>query len=132
MVFQKGMQFEANQYDDGGVYVGKVTLDPNARYLSLPVLLRYSFSRSTLSPYIVAGPTVEIMLDHDDFEVFDEMDTANLGVQLGVGAELGNIGASLRYVRDLNTPYNKPEGATLESVVNDGILALVTLKLWGR
>ena len=132
MIFQKGMQFDVKAYDEFGVYTGTVTLDPNARYLSLPVLLRYTFSRGTLSPYLVAGPTIEIMLDHDDFEVFDEMDTANLGVQLGVGVEMGNIGASLRYTRDLNTPYNKPEGATLESVVNDGVLALVTLKLWGR
>ncbi len=136
MFFQKGMQIEASKYDDVGTYLGKVTLDPSARYLSLPVLLRYTLSRSTIAPYIVAGPTLEIMLSKDAGsafdEVFDRMDTANLGVQLGVGAELGNIGASVRYIRDLNTPYNKPQDVTLESVVNDGVLALVTLKLWGR
>jgi len=136
MYVQKGMQVEVNKYNDVGTYIGKVTVDPNARYLSIPVLLRYAFGTGAISPYIVAGPTLEIMLSQDagaDFdEVFDEMDTANLGVQLGVGVELGNIGASLRYIRDLNTPFNKIEDATLESVVNDGILALVTLKLWGR
>jgi len=132
MFFQKGMQYDVKEYDDYGTFTGTVTLDPNARYLSIPVLLRYTFGRGTISPYVVAGPTLEVMVGHDDFVVFDEMDTANLGLQLGVGAEMGNIGASLRYVRDLNTPYNKPQDATLESVVNDGVLALVTIKLWGR
>jgi len=132
LYFQKGMQFDVKEYDEFDTYIGTATLDPKAKYLSFPVLLRYTFGRSTISPYIVAGPTFEVMVDHDDFEIFDEMDSANLGLQVGVGAELGNIGASLRYVRDLNTPYNQPAGATLESVVNDGVLALVTIKLWGR
>ena len=136
MFFQKGMQTEIKEYDDVGTYLGKITLDPSGRYLSIPVMLRYTLSRGTLSPYIVAGPTLEIMLSHNggkEFDaIFDKMDTANLGIQVGVGAELGNIGASVRYIRDLNTPYNKLQDAALESVVNDGVLALVTIKLWGR
>jgi hypothetical protein len=131
MFFQKGAQLTPKT--DAG---GTVKLDPGARYLSIPVMLRYTLSRGTVSPYIVAGPTLEIMLSSDGAKVFDEvydqMDTANLGIQVGVGAELGNIGASLRYMRDLNTPYNKLENAAFESVVNDGVLALVTLKLWGH
>ncbi len=136
MYVQKGMQMEADAYDEFGTYVGKVTVDPNARYLSLPVLLRYRFGEGSISPYIVAGPTLEIMLSKDageDFEeVFDKMDTANMGIQVGVGVEMGNIGASLRYIRDLNGTLDKPADWTLESVTNDGVLALVTLKLWGR
>jgi hypothetical protein len=138
MYIQKGMQFDVAVYD-GGTYMGTVKSEPNARYLSFPVLLRYTLGRSFISPYVVAGPTLEVLLEHDDFLIFNQMDSANLGLQLGIGAEIGNFGASLRYMRDLNNPYNKPADIgldpldnPLESVANDGILALVTFKLWGR
>jgi hypothetical protein len=99
-------------------------------------MLRYTLSRGTLAPYVVAGPTLEIKLSEDGKDAFDEvydkMDTANLGIQVGVGAEFGNIGASLRYIRDLGTTLDAPADWTLESITNDGILALVTLRLWGH
>jgi Outer membrane protein beta-barrel domain len=136
MYIQKGMKTEIKETDPEGTVTGTITLDPNARYLSFPILLRYRFGEGTISPYLVAGPTLEVKLSSDGQKVFDQvydrMDTANVGIQAGVGVELGNIGASVRYVRDLNTPYDKLSATTLDSVVNDGVLALVTLRLWGR
>jgi hypothetical protein len=126
---QKGFTTEIDVIE-GTEVVGTMELNPEAAYLSIPVLLRLQIPAGIGLAHIVAGPSFELRLNDDDFEVFKEMDDLAIAMQVGAGVEIGSIGVSLRYVRDLQNSFNPPEGATLEEVINDGIIGLFTIAIW--
>ncbi|MFH0778171.1 MAG: porin family protein [Candidatus Eisenbacteria bacterium] len=131
LYFQKGFKKDDFKvYDEHGDEVGTATLEPEAHYISVPLLLRLDFTAGSLTPYLVAGPSLEILVSHDDFEVYDATGSATWGLHVGAGLESGRLGGSVRYVRDLQSSYEPVAGGTLDSVINDGIVAFVTLRLW--
>ncbi len=130
LYFQKGFSTEIAEADSAGHIVGRFDLEPKAGYLSLPVLLRLQIPAGVVTAHVVAGASMEILLDDDDNEIFEQMDTANLAMHAGAGVEMGSVGLTVRYVRDVRNSYNTPPGATLEKVTNDGIIGLFTIALW--
>jgi hypothetical protein len=126
---QKGFTTEIDVIE-GTEVVGTMELNPEAAYLSIPVLLRLQIPAGIGLAHIVAGPSFELRLNDDDFEVFKEMDDLAIAMQVGAGVEIGSIGVTLRYVRDLQNSFNPPEDATLEEVINDGVIGLFTIAIW--
>ncbi len=82
-----------SSYDFGGD-----THDYDISKLDLPVLLGYKI----IGPlHIFAGPAFQYTLknDLDDFEIEDVKSDFTVGLNAGVGVNLGNIGLDVRYER---------------------------------
>ncbi len=129
LYIQKGFQKAFNASNDQGQSIGIVEHDRKGHCLSLPLFLKLRLNTALPSSYLIAGPSLEMLLDHDKNDVFDDMDAVTLGMHVGIGIDLGRVGVDVRYIRDLLNSYNTPYGATLDSVINDGVMVLFSADL---
>lgn len=107
--------------DDNGRAV-----DVKATYLSVPLLLKPSLA-GDLKIYVFAGPSLEILLKHDDEPVFDDYRKLGLAANVGLGLNIEGPGAKylieLRFVADLTDAGDAED--PLQSVKHRGLLAVV-------
>jgi hypothetical protein len=93
---QKGMKFSipvttASQPEGTGQFI---TLSPKVDYLSVPVLAKVRLPFPAISPYIIAGPRMDLLLSKhgDGFDaVVDEFKSSDVGATIGVGVELHTL-----------------------------------------
>jgi hypothetical protein len=93
---QKGMKFSipvttASQPEGTGQFI---TLSPKVDYLSVPVLAKVRLPFPAFSPYIIAGPRMDLLLSKrgDGFDaVVDEFKSTEVGGTFGVGVELRTL-----------------------------------------
>lgn len=126
LYLRKGFREHLTRTNEEGVELGTFTWAPRAHFLSVPINLRWA-SQGVRSPgiHIQVGPTIDVLLRHDDSGVFDDMDRTTLGVDGEFGLDFRGFHAGLRYVTDLTNPYNRPSGTALASVKNHGVLVLL-------
>jgi opacity protein-like surface antigen len=93
------------------------TTNNSLGYLSLSILAKLKFEFTSLTPYIIAGPQLNILLNKniaDGFQiVFDKFKKNNVGFSLGAGAEFKNILplvflVEYRFEKDLSNNFNSP------------------------
>lgn len=113
---QKGMTFsipvttEAQPNGTGQV----ITRSPKVDYLSMPVLAKLRLPSPVITPYLIAGPRVDVLVSRrgDGFEaVVDKFESTDIGGTFGVGIELHTllpIGllAELRYNPSFRDAFN--------------------------
>ncbi len=71
-----------------------ITMAPRADYLSLPLLAKVQLPLSDWTPYLLAGPRLDILLSTkaDEYSViFDKLKTPEFGATVGVGVEFTSI-----------------------------------------
>ena len=110
---QKGMVIEISEYDSQLNYIGKNEINNRVDYLSLPVLGKIAYKFKKLSPYIIVGPRIDILLGYDsDFAaiVYDEFESIDFGGTLGLGNEFSFIGSQtflieIRYSPSFTNSY---------------------------
>ncbi len=132
---QKGMKLSlpitTEQNPDGtGEYW---TRSPRVDYLSVPVLAKVRFLDAQLSPYIVAGPRVDFLLQTkgDGFEVvLDKFEKVDFGTTVGVGIEIKSfelvqLGIEFRFSPSFNdgysSTYTKVRNSSMEFLFVAGI-----------
>lgn len=91
-----------------------VTRSPRLDYLSLPLLAKASLNDGVFSPYVVAGPRVDFLLQTkgEGFQaVFDKFEKVEFGVSVGAGIDLHafdkvNLGFEFRFSPSLKDGYS--------------------------
>jgi len=130
MYTQKGAGTEIFITDESGPdIIGVWTVYATFDYLSLPVLGKLSVPSSTLSPYLLAGPRLDILLGHsqdDDFMelVNEEYETFVVGFTVGGGVQApsilpGNIFVEFRANFDITDAYNGDNPALIDSKIKN-------------
>jgi hypothetical protein len=113
---QKGFTFTAivssiNQPDGTGEYL---TVRPRVDYLSLPLLIKLRFDMQVVSPYVIVGPRLDLLIakDPQGFQaVLNEFKAIDVGLSLGAGAEvptsfLSSVLLEFRYSPTFNTSFS--------------------------
>jgi len=112
---QKGMIEEQIRTDDSGQPLGTLEHNNQVDYLSIPVLAKITIPNLILSPYLIAGPRLDIMLGYDSEFIdgdliYDEFETYDLGADIGIGLETNlmlpvHFLAEIRYSPSLSNSY---------------------------
>lgn len=102
------------QPDGTGEYINfNISLD----YLTFSTLAKFKYETKYVTPYIIAGPQIDILVNkdvHDAWKViYDKFKNTNIGFSVGAGAELKfNLPASLlleyRFEKDFGNNYDAP------------------------
>jgi hypothetical protein len=92
-----------------------------ADFLSVPVLLRSNVRSSDLSLYLFFGPSVEVLLRHDDDPILDRYHDLAIAGYAGLGFELeldrrASLLAELRFDSEFTNVYDSREGDPLIAV----------------
>jgi len=93
---------------------GYAEYDPREDYISTAVLLRVRYLTSVVTPYIIAGPRLDVIIfrDQQGFNaVIDEFHSTNFGATLGAGVDFHvfsplGIFAEFRYNPDFTDSFN--------------------------
>jgi hypothetical protein len=83
MFLQKGSKIEA-----GGGFTGE--LKAKTSYIEVPVLFKFALGTSTTRPYVMAGPTLGLLLSAkiDDVDVKDDLKSIDFGLAFGGGVSI--------------------------------------------
>jgi hypothetical protein len=68
-----------------------ITKRPRVDYLSIPLLAKFRFETSVLTPYLIAGPRYDVLLGRhgEGFQaVIDDFRRTEFGATIGAGVEL--------------------------------------------
>jgi opacity protein-like surface antigen len=92
----------------------RTTLSPRVDYLSLPVLAKVRVDLGNVSPYVVIGPRLDVLLSTkpEGYDVvLDKLKPTDLGITVGVGVEWTvsqsvRIGAEGAYCPGLRDVYS--------------------------
>lgn len=111
----------------------RIDVDVSAKYLSIPVLGRVLFSDDDdLTVYAVFGPSLELLLSHDDDALLDGFSSWTLSGNVGIGFEFLvadplALQLDFRFITDITDPY---DGALDEvsSARQQGVLGTVGLR----
>ncbi len=71
--------------------IGYTTRRPHADYLSIPILAKVRVETGVITPYLFAGPRVDILLSHNAHgmgSVFDNLKSTGTGASMGIGVEI--------------------------------------------
>jgi hypothetical protein len=128
---QRGVRDEAPRLDIDGQVVGSSAVTARGHYLSVPLLLKLQKPGVEVTPYVSAGVGLEILLGYadDTLGIFQELDPVSAGLHIVTGLEFRQVGVQARFFRDLTNTFPGVEGATLQSVYNQGASLLLTAKL---
>jgi hypothetical protein len=93
---QKGMTFSVpvtteSQPNGTGQFI---TMSPRVDYLSVPLLAKLRLPSPIITPYLIAGPRVDLLLFKraDGFEaVIDKFESTDFGGTIGLGVELHTL-----------------------------------------
>jgi opacity protein-like surface antigen len=94
-----------------------ITVNNRLNYFLFSILAKFQYETAILSPYIIAGPQLNILLSKDIEKgwenVFDKFVETNIDLSIGVGAELKNllpitILLEYRYERDFIDNFDSP------------------------
>lgn len=98
--------------------------------LDVPLLLGYSFFRVAR---IHAGPVASMLISGklDDERIDEYMQESDWGWQAGLGVDIGNITADIRYERLARTYANQSQDNTYD-IRNEQIILSIGLKLIGK
>ena len=90
--------------------------EPRADYISFPMMAMVRLSDSQISPYLIAGPRVDLLVDTkgagSEF-MFHHLQFMDIGVTLGAGLDLSSVipfrlGLEFRYSPSLKNAYSAP------------------------
>jgi hypothetical protein len=109
------------------------TLSPRVDYLSVPILAKFRLKSPFFTPYLIAGPRVDLLVhkNGDGFDaVIDQFKSTDAGGTVGVGAEANiplpvGILAEIRY----NASFRDSFKSELLTVRNHSFDFLVGLRL---
>jgi hypothetical protein len=97
---------------DGPEILGYTTLDWRYDYLTVPILFKLRYQSESLTPYLIAGPRIDILLGEFEpsYVLPIDYESVDFGVSMGLGTEilLGSIPRSyveFRYSPNLTTAY---------------------------
>ena len=91
------------------------TIKPKVNYFSIPFLFKIRFERESFTPYIIAGPRVDILIESKSGalgnSVFDYFKSTDFGISLGLGIEIPakfipSLIAEFRYSPSLTNSYS--------------------------
>lgn len=112
---QKGFKYKVevatvDRPDGTGQFI---THEPSVDYLSIPIMGKLRFEFTSISPYLIAGPRLDILIKKDSKEfdaVFDKFSETNIGATIGAGAEINLINiflfGEIRYSPTLQDDFN--------------------------
>ncbi len=113
---QKGMYLSIpvtteTQPDGTGEYI---THSPRTDYLSLPLLLKVRYSIPVVTPYIIIGPRLDVLLSKngDGFDVvIEKFDATDFGLTIGLGMRFSgllpnDVLTEFRYNPNLNNSFD--------------------------
>jgi opacity protein-like surface antigen len=113
--FTESIPITTTESPDGtGEYIN---INNSLDYLSISVLGKIRFEAGKFSPYIIAGPQVNFLINKNFSSgwdiVFDQFRKTNLGLSVGAGTELNDILPftillEYRYERDFMDNYDSP------------------------
>jgi len=94
--------------------MGTTVLSPRLDYLSIPLLMKFRIDFPPFSPYVLAGPRYDILMNTnpDNFEaVLDDIKGYDWGMTLGIGIVYDvspeyDIGAEFQYDLSFQDIYN--------------------------
>jgi opacity protein-like surface antigen len=107
MYLQKGSKLES------GGQEAKIKAD----YLEIPVMFKYAFGNSTAKPYVMAGPSIGILLSNKvtnggEVDIKDETKSTDFGVGFGAGVSFPAGSSSIfiegRYTLGLTNVNDDP------------------------
>jgi Outer membrane protein beta-barrel domain len=87
---QKGMALLVPSYDEHANYLGKKKIYHITDYFSLPFLAKYKYEFDKITPYVMAGPALDIKLQYItkyDYYFYNEFNKVDIGCVLGMGIE---------------------------------------------
>jgi hypothetical protein len=109
-----GMEF-VETGPSGPQSIGTKKLYSRLDYLSVPILVKLRLQTSTITPYILAGPRLDILVSYQSDEgvlnlVYDQFKKTTLGGSVAVGVQIQSllpvtILAEARYSIDLSDSY---------------------------
>jgi len=72
--------------------IGRITVYSRLNYLSLPVLVKLALPATVLSPYLIAGPRIDILLGYNSYQgapnlLYDNFKGSVIGGSAGLGVE---------------------------------------------
>lgn len=126
---QKGYKGERNLLGDAE----RIDVDVSADYLSIPILGRVLFSDDDdLTVYAVFGPSLELLLSHDDDALLDGFSSWTLSGNVGIGFEVLvadplALQLDFRFITDITDPYDGPL-EEVSSARQQGILGTVGVR----
>jgi hypothetical protein len=109
------------------------TFSPRVDYLSVPILAKARFVDGQLSPYIIAGPRVDFLLQTkgEGFQVIlDKFEKVDFGATVGVGVEVKSfepvhLGVEFRFSPSFKDGYSsaftKVRNSSMEFLLVAGI-----------
>jgi hypothetical protein len=113
---QRGMGFPVVEVDSMGNPLRELTFFSRLDYLSFPLLAKFRYPIGSLTPYLLVGPRLDILLSYQsDGNLFNSLyrgfSTTSVGGSAGIGVEVSkvfptDIIAEVRYNRDLTVPYS--------------------------
>ena len=98
--------------------------------LDVPLTVGYSFFRVAR---VHAGPVASMLISGklDEERIEEYMDKSDWGWQAGLGVDIGNITADLRYER-INRNFTNETQSSAYDIRNDQIILSIGLKLIGK
>ena len=126
---RKGYEGRRNLLDDPE----PVTVSVNANYLSLPVIGRVLFrDDDDLAVYAVFGPSLELLLSHDEDALLDGFSGWSIAGNVGIGFEFLlvdplELQLDFRFTTDFTDSYDGPV-SSVSSVRQQGVLGTVGLR----
>ena len=79
-------------------------------YLTVPVLVKIHFNDRVGSPYLVIGPSLELLLNHHSDthlqdQVFDNFKKVEMAGNFGIGLKSDILDVEIRYNRSMTSSY---------------------------
>ncbi len=132
---QKGMVEEQIKAGESGPEpLGTLEYSNRVDYLSIPLLAKITIPNLIISPYLIAGPRLDIILGYDsepvdDSIIYDNFESYDLGADFGIGVETNlilpvHILAELRFSPSFSNAYE----TDLLKVKNQALELLVGIK----
>ncbi len=92
-----------------------ITYRPRVDYLSIPLMIKVRFPMQVLTPYVVAGPRLDLLVGKDGgaySSVIDSFKTSDFGATFGAGMEFQSmlpvgVFAEFRYNPSFQDAYDK-------------------------
>ena len=76
--------------------IGTIMNDNRLDYLSIPILAKATVPMGLVSPYVIAGPRIDLLLGHNDESIsyrllYENFKKTSMGGTVGAGAQLNTI-----------------------------------------
>lgn len=114
--------------EQGYIVLGEQEIKQRFEYISIPVLAKLRVDRTTLSPFLSVGPSIEYLISFPPSDVYSKFNKTEFALTFGAGFELSlglvpKLLAECRYSLSLTDTY-KNDFVTIDNRVLEFLLGV--------